>query len=132
MEGQIQLLDMMDNLNKLFIRDLEYLKKEINAYESENLLWITEKSINNSGGNLCLHMVGNLRHFIGHVLGGSDYIREREREFNDKNIALSELNRRIDLTTEMIQQELAKLNPSDLEAIYPLEVLGYEVINYEI
>lgn len=34
-----------------------------------------------SPGNLALHLVGNLRHFFGHLLYGSDYARERDREF---------------------------------------------------
>lgn len=37
-----------------------------------------------SSANLVLHLTGNLRHFFGHVLGGSDYVREREREFLDE------------------------------------------------
>lgn len=34
-----------------------------------------------SPANLVLHLTGNLRHFFGHVLGGSDYRRDRDREF---------------------------------------------------
>ena len=34
-----------------------------------------------SPGNLALHLTGNLRHFFGHLLYGSDYVRERDREF---------------------------------------------------
>lgn len=34
-----------------------------------------------SPANLALHLTGNLRHFIGHLLAGSDYERQRDREF---------------------------------------------------
>jgi len=37
-----------------------------------------------SPANLVLHLCGNLRHFFGHLLGGSDYIRERDREFQEE------------------------------------------------
>jgi uncharacterized damage-inducible protein DinB len=34
-----------------------------------------------SPANLALHLTGNLRHFFGHLLYGSDYARDRDREF---------------------------------------------------
>lgn len=34
-----------------------------------------------SPANLMLHLTGNLRHFMGHLLGSSDYQRDRDREF---------------------------------------------------
>ena len=46
-------------LIELFERDLNRLKNEISTYKNEDRLWIIEKSINNSGGNLCLHLLGN-------------------------------------------------------------------------
>jgi uncharacterized damage-inducible protein DinB len=40
-----------------------------------------------SSANMMLHLTGNLRHFFGHLLGGSDYRRERDREFLDEPYA---------------------------------------------
>jgi len=37
-----------------------------------------------SPANLALHLTGNLRHFIGHELAGTDYRRERDREFESE------------------------------------------------
>lgn len=54
-----------ENLQSLFIRDLTKLKTEIEAYQNEETIWKTDKNISNSAGNLCLHLVGNLNHFIG-------------------------------------------------------------------
>jgi hypothetical protein len=34
-------------------------------------------------GHLVLHLAGNLNHFVGAHLGGSGYVREREREFTE-------------------------------------------------
>ena len=34
-----------------------------------------------SPANQVLHLTGNLRHFMGHLVGGSDYKRDRDREF---------------------------------------------------
>ena len=56
-------------LSDLFERDLNKLKSEIEQYPDEADLWKKGGSIPNSGGNLCLHLCGNLRHFIGATLG---------------------------------------------------------------
>lgn len=43
-----------------------------------------------SPANLVLHLTGNLRHFFGHLLGGSDYRRDRDREFQAEPSATRE------------------------------------------
>ena len=63
---------MVEALKEIFNRDLNQLAKEINSYNKEPDLWLLPEGINNTGGNLCLHLAGNLQHFIGHVLGESD------------------------------------------------------------
>ena len=52
---------ILDELIRLFERDIERLKVEINAYTKEENLWKVEHNITNSAGNLCLHLVGNMR-----------------------------------------------------------------------
>ena len=66
---------MIDTLKWLFKRDLEKLKTELQQYQSEAHIWIVEKSISNSAGNLCLHLVGNLNAFIGVGLAQTSYVR---------------------------------------------------------
>src|SRR5262249_49463835 len=36
-------------------------------------------------GHLMLHLTGNLNHYIGALIAGSGYVREREKEFTDPN-----------------------------------------------
>lgn len=74
----------LKELNQLFLRDLEKLGQELSAYSDESKLWIVDKEIANSAGNLVLHIFGNLRHFIGLDFGGIAYVRNREREFGAK------------------------------------------------
>ncbi|MCB0505039.1 MAG: DinB superfamily protein, partial [Cyclobacteriaceae bacterium] len=62
---------MVAELKELFERDLTQLEKEIDLYKKEEDLWLLPEGISNTGGNLCLHIAGNLQHFIGHVLGGT-------------------------------------------------------------
>ena len=78
-------------LIQLFQRDLEKLKTEITSYNDKNKMWEVKGKISNSAGNLCLHVCGNLQHFIGAVLGNSGYGRNREAEFNKKNVNLQQL-----------------------------------------
>ncbi len=115
---------MVNELMQLFERDLDRLTKEIKAYNQEADLWILPEGINNTGGNLCLHLVGNLQHFIGQVLGNSGFIRNREAEFGDKNIATATLLKEIETTKEAVSKALTSLTPEQLAANFPIEVFG--------
>jgi uncharacterized damage-inducible protein DinB len=120
-----------DALKKLFDRDLKRLEKEIKQYQNESTLWKTEGEIANSAGNLCLHLIGNLNHFIGHVLGRTDYIRKRDDEFNQSDIAVSELTDRIEKTREVVNDVLQRMTENQVTDRYPLEVFGYPMSNIE-
>ena len=110
-------------LNTLYHRDLNKLKEELNAYASEESIWAVKDGISNSAGNLTLHLIGNLNHFIGATLGNSGYVREREKEFSLKNIPRHELIRNIDETIVVVQQTLLKLTQADLEKTFPIQVM---------
>jgi len=118
---------MINSITQLITRDLGRLKKEINAYTDELLLWKIDKEVKNSGGNLCLHLVGNLNHYIGHILGNTDYVRNREKEFNAKNIPVDELSQQLDDTIKVVEQVFATLSQEDMNSTFPIEVLGYEM-----
>ncbi|MDO5969683.1 DinB family protein [Flavivirga aquimarina] len=109
-------------LIKVFTRDLNKLKIEIASYKNEANLWLLEKEITNSAGNLCLHIVGNLNHFIGAILGNSGYIRQRNLEFSTKNVLRAELLQQIDDTILLVENVLVKLLAEDLEKQYPVVV----------
>ena len=111
-----------DALIKLFRRDLEKLKAEIDAYQMEDNLWISNDMISNSAGNLALHLVGNLNHFIGATLGNSGYVRQRDLEFSLKNVPKIELKTQIDETIVMVESILSMLTEADLEKEYKRRV----------
>ena len=114
---------MKEDLRKLFLRDLDKLKKEINAYYHEPTIWYTHAAISNSAGNLCKHLTGNLRHFLGHILGSSDYVRDREAEFSTPHLSKADLNLEIGLAKEAINLTFNRLNSTKIQNIYPIEVL---------
>jgi uncharacterized damage-inducible protein DinB len=111
-------------LRKLFGRDLNKLKLEIESYQDEKKIWYTEKSINNSAGNLCLHLVGNLNAYIGAVLGNSGYVRKRDLEFTLKDVPRKQLVRSIEETIATINATLDRLTEADLQSEYPELVLA--------
>lgn len=113
---------IIESLRSLYSRDLNKLKTEIEAYQNEENLWKTDKSIANSGGNLCLHLVGNLNLFIGTELGKTGYVRHRDLEFSLKDIPKAELIEKVQATLSMVDTVLSQLSEEDLGKEYPLVV----------
>ncbi len=107
---------------KIIERDLTVLEKEISLYPNESILWITKGEIKNSAGNLCLHLCGNLQHYIGAVLGNTNYIRNRENEFNAKGISKQDLIAEIVRTKNAVIDTMAGLSEESLDQPYPEEV----------
>jgi len=112
---------MLNSLIELFTRDLTKLKDEINAYSDESKLWITAKEINNSAGNLCLHLTGNLKHFLGATLANTGFVRDRDAEFRQKDVPRAELVKGIDEAIAAVKTTLASLDEQDLAKPYPID-----------
>ncbi|MDY2587968.1 DinB family protein [Winogradskyella aquimaris] len=111
-------------LETIFHRDLDALKQEIEAYQNEDRLWMVTKDISNSAGNLCLHIIGNLNHFIGAVLGHTGYARQRELEFTRTHVPKIEMITNIEATKAIVAKVLADLTTTDLEREYELKVFN--------
>jgi len=116
---------LTEALFKLFDRDLTKLDEEIRNYPTEELLWVIRGDVKNSGGNLCLHLCGNLQHFIGSVLANTGYKRDRDLEFSARNVPREKLLAEIEQTRQVIRETLGKLAATDLASQYPLQVFGY-------
>lgn len=107
---------------KIFARDLNKLKEEIELYSNEQNIWKVDGNIANTAGNLCLHLVGNLNTYIGKELGGTGYVRNRPLEFSLRDISRKELLDKIDETIKVVDQSLSKLTDKSLTEEYPLLV----------
>ncbi len=105
----------------LFERDLRKLKEEINLYSDESKLWLLTDGICNSAGNLCLHLTGNLHHFIGAILGKNGYVRDRDAEFSSKNIPRTALLKGIDDAIVVVTSTLSSLSDADFELNFPIK-----------
>lgn len=117
-------MNTLGDLKKIFERDLDQLAQEISAYSNESDLWVVKGEIKNSAGNLCLHLCGNLQHFVGKVLGGTDYVRNREAEFADKHIPRATLLKEIATTRKVVSDVLHNMSPAQLDQTYPTQVFG--------
>lgn len=108
-------------LQLLFDRDLEKVKTEINLYQNENSIWLIDKNIANSAGNLTLHLIGNLNTYIGAGLGNTAYVRNRELEFSAKDVKREELLKAIDEVKKVVLNVLNEITEEQLTANYPYE-----------
>jgi len=108
-------------------RDLKKLEDEIKLYPTEESLWKISGTTKNPGGNLCLHLCGNLQHYIGAVLGGSDYVRNRDHEFAARNIPRELLILEINKAKTAVRAALEKLDPIVLDKEYPERVFNYSM-----
>ncbi len=104
---------------ELFLRDLSRLEDEVRAYAREEDLWVLRGEAPNRGGNLALHLVGNLRYYVGSVLGGEPYLRDREGEFSRRDVPREELLALIRETRSVVDRTLDGLSPEVLEEPFP-------------
>lgn len=107
---------------------LAQLKKEMEDYSDEASIWLAPKGVNNSAGNLCSHLIGNLNHYVGHVIGGTDYVRNRTEEFSVKGIPRAQLLAAIDDTIVMLEQVLH--SDLDLSQAYPKGHFSFDAKDY--
>lgn len=116
---------MIPDLALLFIRDLNRVIAEIRAYPDEDSLWRVAGLINNSAGNLALHLVGNISQFLGDDLGDVPFARDREAEFTHKNVPRAELLSGLERTRELVEQTLAALDDARLDGVHPRQPPGF-------
>lgn len=108
---------MKNDFVTYFVQYLEQIKHELESYENDTDIWKEVGDTKNSAGNLTLHILGNLNHFIGKALASTDYDRNRDAEFTNKNIEKTDLIDNINHTVVLIQKTLPHLN--NLSDEYP-------------
>ena len=114
----------------LFDKDLHKLMEELNLYEYEEDIWKINEGISNSSGNLALHLIGNLNYFIGTAIGHTNYTRDRDQEFSDKNIPQATLISDIKHLMSVIKKTFHKLSDEDLKQDFPME-MNSEILSIE-
>jgi hypothetical protein len=110
---------MKDWIKTVMTRELRALRREVESYRSDDDLWEVVPGIANPGGNLALHLAGNLQYFVGNVLGKTGYTRNRDAEFGSRDVPRDELLREIDGAIAAVETGLTRVNDADLAEPYP-------------
>ena len=110
---------LINTLADLYERDIRKLIEEVNLFQNEENLWRVDGSIKNTSGNLVLHIIGGLNHFIGATLAHTVYVRNREEEFSKKSVARKELVSNLEAVRGMVGKTLNSLTPEQMEASIP-------------
>src|SRR4051794_12129668 len=105
---------MHQDIIKFFETDLAKLRQEVEAFEDDAMFWSVREGITNSPGNLTLHLLGNLNHYIGAKIGRTGYVRNRPIEFSSGPQPRSELIERIDETRSMVSEVISGLTAEDM------------------
>src|ERR1700761_1203590 len=107
-------------LASFYERDLRRVIEEIGLFKEEKDLWKTTGSIKNSAGNLALHLIGGLNYLIGNLLAQTGYVRDRDKEFSEKDVERKELIKRLEELIALITDTLNALTPEQLETAFPI------------
>ena len=115
------------DLARLLARELDAFAREVELFPDDAALWRTVPGVTNAAGTLALHACGNLQHFVGAVLGGTGYVRDREREFGARGLSRADLVTQLAEAREVVRTTLAALGDAALAAPYPQPPGGVRV-----
>ena len=111
----------------IMARELRALQREIEAYPTEESIWLLPSGVANSAGTLVLHLIGNLQYLIGTQLGNTGYVRHREAEFATRNVSRADLVGGIEETIAIVESVLPDVVEDRMAETYPIEVAGVRV-----
>lgn len=114
------------DLLALYRRDLRCFIREVESFPDDASLWRTLPGISNSAGNLALHVAGNLRHFLGAVLGGTGYARQREQEFAQREGTRAEVAALLETALADLEKGLEALTEEALAQPFPQAVMDLQ------
>ncbi len=114
-----------DWILRVLDRDLKCLAEQIEAYENEEDIWKLVPGVSNSPGTLAVHVAGNIQHYIGKHLGGTDYVRDRDAEFSRRDVPRSVILEELGAARSALQSGLTELDDRALRGEYPEKVGAY-------
>jgi hypothetical protein len=103
---------------------IEKISGELNLFHNDAEIWQVTGDISNSAGNLTLHLMGSLNHFVGAQLGKTGYVRNRDNEFVSRDVHRDVLVRMVNETKTMVENTLSTMTDEDLAKVYPLNTFG--------
>ena len=112
----------------------------LDALRPEQVWWRPNEQ-SNAIGNLVLHATGSTRFYIGRIIGGSDFVRERAAEFAERReLPPAQLRAHLDMAMEEADAALRGFDPARLlemtdETPAPmtlLEVIALQLSHYAL
>lgn len=119
-------MSFLKELIPLYDRDLKALRHEIDSYPDDASVWKKSEGINNPGGNVFLHLMGNLNTFFGAVYANTGYVRDRPLEFSATGISRVKLLAMLDEIHPIVLQVLRDFPAEKLGEIYPIKIFDEE------
>jgi uncharacterized damage-inducible protein DinB len=121
--GTGMITDLASLAQTALVEELEQLHREVRQTAeslSEADLWRKPLEPGNSVGHLIMHLTGNLSHFVGAKLGGTGYVRDRDREFTDTQPpSKAEVLAGLDEAVAIFHRVVSGLNAAQLAAPHP-------------
>ena len=103
----------------------EYVAAEVHEWVdplSNEQFWRNPYTYGNSVGHLVLHLTGNLSYYIGARVAETGYVRDRDREFTDKQPPNKDAAlRAFDATIAMVVATIRKQTAEDWGKAYTAE-----------
>ncbi|HEY1434784.1 MAG TPA: DinB family protein [Thermoanaerobaculia bacterium] len=115
------------NLAILLVRELETFERELDLFPDDESIWRTVPGLSNAAGNLALHVAGNIQHFVGAVLGGTGYVRNRELEFGCRAGPRRDVKAEIRAAIDAVEKTLPDFPEGRFALEYPEPVNGLRI-----
>ena len=108
---------------------------------SDPMIWWRANDRSNAIGNLVLHCVGSTRFYLGRIIGGSDFVRDRQSEFAERReLPAAQLRANLDMAIEEADAALRAFDPVRLlevteetpEPMTLAEVIALQLSHYAL
>jgi len=122
---------------QLSVREIEERAEEFIAMLeplSEEQLWFSDEVVINSIGTLARHITGNFNHYFGAGFLKNGYVRDREKEFSERDIPKPQVISDFKAAFAVVQQAAIAINEQDVNQPYrtpcgvEFDSLGYHII----
>jgi hypothetical protein len=120
-----------NDIAEAFYRDLSRLLQEVDSFSNDGAIWRVLPGINNSVGNLVLHLEGNLREYIGREIGGVPFDRKRDLEFSTSDLTVAELHAKVEGVREIVSAVIGRLSANSFPEVQRLKLSGKQVSTFQ-
>lgn len=106
---------------------------------NDPMIWWRANDQSNAIGNLVLHCAGSTRYYIGHIVGGHDFVRDRNAEFAERQeLPKADLLARLTFAANEADEVFKSFDAGQLMETTDkgrrpgtfMEVIGHQLVHY--